>query len=98
VIQISLLYQRYLNICAYRYTPANTYVAAFHFTLALLPGGPSLITAPPVWYKPEKLKTEKELEDEELKSLIGKKLRESKKKKKKAAGADGVTEAKEDAE
>ncbi|KAG8716395.1 Curved DNA-binding protein (42 kDa protein) [Ceratobasidium sp. 423] len=77
------------------YTPAGSHVAAFHFTLALLPGGPSLITAPPVWYKAEKLKTEKELEDEELKSLVGKKLREPKKKKKKA-DADG--EAKEDAE
>ncbi|KAJ1307341.1 hypothetical protein OPQ81_001447 [Rhizoctonia solani] len=79
------------------YTPAGSYVAAFHFTLALLPGGPSLITAPPIWYKAEKLKTEKELEDEELKSLIGKKLREPKKKKKKAAGADGEAEAKEEA-
>ncbi|CEL55239.1 Curved DNA-binding protein OS=Schizosaccharomyces pombe (strain 972 / ATCC 24843) GN=cdb4 PE=1 SV=1 [Rhizoctonia solani AG-1 IB] len=78
------------------YTPAGSHVAAFHFTIALLPGGPSLISAPPVWYKAEKLKTEKELEDEELKSLVGKKLRDPKKKKKKAAGGDG--EAKEDAE
>ncbi|KAG8748095.1 Curved DNA-binding protein (42 kDa protein) [Ceratobasidium sp. 414] len=75
------------------YTPENTYVAAFHFTLVLLPGGPSLISAPPIWYKAEKLKTEKELEDEELKGLIGKKLRETKKKKKKAAdGEDGAEE------
>ncbi|KAF8754224.1 Proliferation-associated protein 1 [Rhizoctonia solani] len=77
------------------YTPAGSYVAAFHFTIALLPGGPSLISAPPIWYKAEKLKTEKELEDEELKALVGKKLREPKKKKKKAAGE---SEAKEDAE
>ncbi|KAG9095587.1 Curved DNA-binding protein (42 kDa protein) [Ceratobasidium sp. 370] len=76
------------------YTPEGTYVAAFHFTLALLPGGPSLISAPPVWYKAEKLKTEKELEDEELKSLIGKKLRETKKKKKKAAGGEDGAEEK----
>ncbi|KAG9123548.1 Curved DNA-binding protein (42 kDa protein) [Ceratobasidium sp. 392] len=60
------------------YTPEGTYVAAFHFTLALLPGGPSLISAPPVWYKPEKLKTEKELEDEEFKNLIGHHLPPSK--------------------
>ncbi|CAE6426894.1 unnamed protein product [Rhizoctonia solani] len=81
------------------YTPAGSHVAAFHFTLALLPGGPSLISAPPVWYKAEKLKTDKELEDEELKSLVGKKLREPKKKKKKAAGGEGGEgEAKEDAE
>jgi len=65
------------------YTPANTYVAAFHFTIALLPAGPSLISHPPVWYKPEKLKTEKELEDAELKEVLLKKLRESKKKNKK---------------
>ncbi|KAG8685444.1 Curved DNA-binding protein (42 kDa protein) [Ceratobasidium sp. 394] len=76
------------------YTPENTYVGAFHFTIALLPGGPSLISAPPVWYKAEKLKTEKELEDEELKGLIGKKLRETKKKKKKAAGGENDTEEK----
>ena len=67
----------------YSFTPANTFVAAFHFTIALLPGGPSLITHPPVWYKPELVKTEKELEDEELKSLLVKKLREDKKKNKK---------------
>lgn len=65
------------------FTPANTFVAAFHFTIALLPGGPSLITHPPVWYKPELVKTEKELDDEEFKGLIKKPLRE---KKKKAAG------------
>jgi len=71
------------------YTPANSFVAAFHFTIALLPGGPSLITHPPVWYKHDLVKTEKELEDEELKDLITKPLRESKKsKKKKAAEAD----------
>ncbi|KAF7327677.1 Peptidase-M24 domain-containing protein [Mycena kentingensis (nom. inval.)] len=64
------------------YTPPGTFVAAFHFTIALLPGGPSLVTHPPVWYKPELVKTEKELEDEELKTLLARNLRESKKKKK----------------
>jgi len=68
------------------YTPANTFVAAFHFTIALLPAGPLLITQPPTWYKPGVVKTEKELEDEELKSLLAKPLRENKKKKK----ADGA--------
>ena len=53
----------------YRYTPPKTFVAAFHFTIALLPAGPTLLTHPPVWYKPELVKTEKELEDEELKEL-----------------------------
>ncbi|KAI5886035.1 proliferation-associated protein 1 [Schizophyllum commune H4-8] len=67
------------------YTPSNTFVATYHFTIALLPGGPSLITQPPVWYKPELVKTEKELEDEELKALLAKGLRENKKSKKKAA-------------
>ncbi|KIP07618.1 hypothetical protein PHLGIDRAFT_89250 [Phlebiopsis gigantea 11061_1 CR5-6] len=66
------------------YTPAGTFVAAFHFTIALLPAGPALITQPPVWYKPELVKTEKELEDAELKELISKPLREDKKKAKKA--------------
>ncbi|KAF8907314.1 peptidase M24, structural domain-containing protein [Gymnopilus junonius] len=80
------------------YTPANTFVAGFHFTIALLPGGPSLITHPPVWYKPELVKTEKELEDEELKSLIAKNLRENKKKAKKAKKAEeaGVAESKDE--
>jgi hypothetical protein len=54
-------------------------VAAFHFTIALLAGGPSLITHPPVWYKPEKVKTDKDVEDEELKELLTRPLRESKK-------------------
>ncbi|KAJ7274313.1 peptidase M24, structural domain-containing protein [Mycena haematopus] len=75
------------------YTPANTFVAGFHFTIALLPGGPSLITQPPIWYKPELLKTEKELEDEEFKALLARNLRENKKsKKKKAAAAAGAAE------
>lgn len=37
-----------------------------------------------MWYKPELVKTEKELEDAELKELISKPLREDKKKAKKA--------------
>ncbi|KAF9073459.1 peptidase M24, structural domain-containing protein [Rhodocollybia butyracea] len=70
------------------YTPANTFVAAFHFTIALLPAGPTMITLPPIWYKPELVKTEKELEDEELKGLLARNLRESKKSKKKKAKAE----------
>ena len=70
------------------YTPANTFVAGFHFTIALLPAGPLLLTYPPSWYKPELVKTEKELEDEELKELLAKPLREKKVKKKKAAAED----------
>lgn len=79
------------------FTPANTFVAAFHFTIALLPGGPSLITHPPVWYKPELVKTSKDLEDEELKELVTRKLREDKKSKKKKTKAEGEgEEAKEE--
>ncbi|PVF98043.1 Creatinase/aminopeptidase [Serendipita vermifera] len=74
------------------YTAPGTYVAAFHFTIALLPGGPSLITQPPVWYKPEKVKTEKEVEDEELKELLVRPLRESKKSKKAKRKAEGEEE------
>ncbi|KAI0250245.1 proliferation-associated protein 1 [Lactifluus subvellereus] len=70
------------------YTPPNTFVAAFHFTIALLPGGPALLTRPPVWYEPELVKTEKDLEDEELKELLTRPLRESKKQKKKAAASE----------
>ncbi|KAJ6609230.1 peptidase M24, structural domain-containing protein [Mycena sp. CBHHK59/15] len=75
------------------YTPANTFVAAFHFTIALLPGGPSLITHPPIWYKPELVKTDKELEDEELKALLMRNLRENKKNKKKKVKAEAANEA-----
>lgn len=39
-----------------------------------------------MWYKPELVKTEKELEDEEFKSLLAQPLREPKKKKKKTDG------------
>ena len=70
-----------------RYTPPNTFVAAFHFTIALLSGGPALLTHPPVWYQPELVRTEKDLEDEELKELLTRRLRESKKQKKKAAAS-----------
>ena len=43
-----------------------------------------MITNPPVRFKPELVKSEKSLEDEELKELLTKPLRESKKAKKKA--------------
>ncbi|KAL4064408.1 proliferation-associated protein 1 [Scleroderma citrinum] len=78
------------------YTPSNTFVAAFHFTIALPPAGPLLITHPPVWYKPELVKSDKELDDEELKALLTKPLRENKKKKKakETDGADGSAETK----
>lgn len=58
-------------------------MAAFHFTIALLPAGPALVTQSPVWYKPELVKSDKELEDAELKELLAKPLREDKKSKKK---------------
>lgn len=74
------------------YTPSNTFVAGFHFTIALLPAGPLLLTHPPSWYKPELVKTEKELEDEEFKELVTKPLREKKVKKKKAAGESETQE------
>lgn len=63
-------------------------MAAFHFTIALLPTGPLLITHPPVWYKPGLVRSEKILEDEELKPLVTKALREPKKKGKKTEGED----------
>jgi hypothetical protein len=47
-----------------------------------------------VWYKPELVRTEKELEDEELKELLTRKLRENKKQKKKAATGEGEVEGK----
>lgn len=74
------------------YTPSNTFVAGFHFTIALLPSGPLLISQPPVWYNSDVVKTEKALEDEELKSLIARNLRENKKKKKNAKKAEGEKE------
>ena len=85
------LHRKWLYIISHAfhtsYTPANTFVAGFHFTIALLPGGPSLITHPPIWYKPELVKTEKELEDAELKALLARNLRENRKNKKKAKKA-----------
>ena len=97
VWSLNLVIKLYLTcLITTRYTPTNTFVAAFHFTIALLPNGPSLITHPPVWYKPGLVKTEKELEDEELRELLTKGLREDKKSKKrqaKAAGEKGDGEA-----
>lgn len=52
------------------------------------------MTHPPVWYKPELVKTTKELEDEDLKELLTKKLREEKKKNKKKK-TEGETSAEE---
>jgi hypothetical protein len=77
-----------LNSRLCRYTPANTFVAAFHFTIALLPTGPLQLTHPPVWYKPELVKSEKTLDDPDLKPLVTKALREPKKKGKKAEGEE----------
>jgi len=72
------------------YTPANTFVAGFHFTIALLPSGPLLISQPATWYSTDVVKTEKPLEDEELKALLARNLRESKKKNKKAKKPEGA--------
>lgn len=83
----------YADYSRVRYTPANTFVAGFHFTIALLPAGPLLLTHPPSWYKHELVKTEKELEDEELKELLTKPLREKKAKKKTAAEDETQEEA-----
>ena len=84
--------RRVLTLCP-SYTPSNTFVATYHFTIALLPNGPSLITQPPVWYKPELVKTEKELEDEDAKALLARNLRPSKPKKKKTkAEGEGAEE------
>ncbi|KAG2017954.1 proliferation-associated 2G4 [Coprinopsis cinerea AmutBmut pab1-1] len=74
------------------YTPANTFVAGFHFTIALLPAGPLLLTQPPIWYSPDVVKTEKDLQDEEIKTLLTRNLRESKKKKNKAKKEGEKTE------
>ena len=84
----------YVDKRNFRYTPSNTFVAAFHFTIALLTGGPALLTHPPVWYKPELVRTEKDLEDENLKELLTRKLRENKKQKKKAAAGEREGEGK----
>jgi len=74
-------------------TPAGTFVASFHFTIALLPAGPSLISQAPVWYSPEKVKSEKELEDPMLRELLTKPLREPKKKNKAKKGGETSPDA-----
>lgn len=84
---------RFPNFIHIRYTPPGTFVAGFHFTIALLPAGPLLLTHPPLWYKPELVKTEIELEDEEFKDLSTKPLRDKKVKKKKAAAEGGIQDA-----
>ena len=81
------------NFVSTSYTPPGTFVAGFHFTIALLPAGPLLLTHPPLWYKPELVKTGNELEDEELKELSTKPLRDKKVKKKKAAAEGEAQDA-----
>jgi len=73
------------------HTAPGTFVTEFFFTLALLPAGPLLLSPVPVWYSPEKVNSDKVIADEELKGLLGKKLRDDKKKKKK--GGDAPTTA-----
>jgi ERBB-3 binding protein len=87
-VSFTVFFLKPIIMHTFSFTPANTFVAQFHFTIALLPGGPSLISHPPVWYKPELLKTEKELEDAEIKETLSKKLRENKKNRKKKPKTD----------
>jgi len=61
-------------------SPSGTFVAAFHFTIALPPTGPILVTHAPLWYDAEKVKSEKELQDPALRELLSKVMREPKKK------------------
>lgn|SRR5258705_168863 len=77
---IQVITRRNLNHYRYRQSPPGTFVAAFHFTLALPPTGPVLITHAPLWYDSEKVKSEKELQDPTLKELLSKVMREPKKK------------------
>ncbi|WOO79287.1 Proliferation-associated protein 2G4 [Vanrija pseudolonga] len=68
-------------------TVAGSVVAEFFFTLALLPAGPLLLSPQPVWYSADKVKSDKSIQDEDLKNLIAAPLRAPKKKAKKAAAA-----------
>jgi len=72
----------------------GTFVAGFHFTLALTPTGPVLVTEPPVWYNSEKVKSEKGLQDPTLKELLSKVMREPKKKGNKKGGESKAAPAK----
>ena len=40
------------------------------FTVMITEEGPTLLTEPSTWYSADKVKTEKELEDEDLKKLL----------------------------
>nr|ODN73634.1 DNA-binding protein, 42 kDa [Cryptococcus depauperatus CBS 7841] len=62
-------------------TAPGTLVAEFFFTIALLPAGPLLLSPRPLWYSTEKISSTKSLQDDELKELINKPLRDPKKKK-----------------
>jgi len=52
------------------YTHKDALVAAFMYTILVTADGPVLLTHPSVWYSDDKLKTEKQLEDEDLKKLL----------------------------
>lgn len=65
-----------------------------HTIVGLLPAGPILLSPAPVWYDASKVKSDKSIKNAEWQELLGKKLREDKKKAKKAAKvAGGETKA-----
>jgi len=80
------------------YTHKDAFVAAFMYTVLVTADGPVLLTHPSVWYSDDKLKTEKQLEDEDFKKLLEKTISmtdvtgtgaKRKRNRKKPAGAKG---------
>ncbi|KAG9051088.1 Curved DNA-binding protein (42 kDa protein) [Tulasnella sp. UAMH 9824] len=70
-------------------TPKDTFVAAYMFTVLVTEQGPALLTEPSGWYSEDKLKTEKQLADDEIKSLLATEVNQVK-----SAGEVKVTEKK----
>ncbi|KAG8863144.1 Curved DNA-binding protein (42 kDa protein) [Tulasnella sp. 330] len=54
------------------YTHKDAFVAAFMYTVLVTADGPVLLTQPSIWYSDDKLKTEKSLEDADMKKLLEK--------------------------
>ncbi|KAG8954181.1 Curved DNA-binding protein (42 kDa protein) [Tulasnella sp. 424] len=70
-------------------TPKDTFVAAYMFTVLVTEQGPALLTEPSGWYSEDKLKTEKQLADDDIKSLLATEVNQVK-----SAGEVKVTEKK----
>lgn len=67
--------------------------AQIFFTVAINSKGAIRLTPQPNWYSADKVKTEKEVKSEELKTILAAPVRQTKKKNKKSGNGEAATPA-----